>query len=290
MRLPLVVGADGSEPSLHAVDWATDAATRYGVPLRIVYASRWERYEGYVPDRSPDGSAERAMEETLLGTAAERAARRAPELKVVTDLVPDDPQTALLAAGRRAKGIVVGHRGRGRLTSLLLGSVGLGVAARAKCPVVVVRGHTENVRGRTRKVVLGVGGRTANAAAVGFAFEEAALRGCAVEAVHAWRCGGGEPPELHGPHSACRVEHEEQSGQLLDEALAKQDAALPQVTVRRRVAEGAPGPVLVAASMTADLLVVGAHRRPGHTGLQLGLVNHTALHHALCPVAVVPGS
>ncbi|MFE0130693.1 universal stress protein, partial [Streptomyces sp. NPDC059037] len=39
---------------------------------------------------------------------------------------------------------------------------------------------------------------------------------------------------------------------------------------------------------TADLLVVGARRRKGHVGMQLGPVNHAVLHHAACPVAVVP--
>lgn len=42
------------------------------------------------------------------------------------------------------------------------------------------------------------------------------------------------------------------------------------------------------AASQADLLVVGAHRRHGHPCLQLGLINHALLHHAPCPVAVVP--
>ncbi|OLZ65291.1 universal stress protein, partial [Streptomyces sp. IMTB 2501] len=46
--------------------------------------------------------------------------------------------------------------------------------------------------------------------------------------------------------------------------------------------------VLIAASYEADLLVVGARRRHGHFGLQLGRVAHGVLHHAACPVAVVP--
>lgn len=54
MELPLVVGVDGSEPSMRAVDWAADEAALRGVPLRLVYASLWERYEG---PRSPRTSA-----------------------------------------------------------------------------------------------------------------------------------------------------------------------------------------------------------------------------------------
>lgn len=288
MDYPVVVGVDGSNAALDAVDWAADAAVRYGIHLRIVYASRWERYEGYLPDRPTERSSQRVREETIVGVAAERASRRVPGLEVITRLAPDDPVEALLAEGQRAKAVVVGHRGRGRLTSLLLGSVGLGVAARAHCPVIVVRGRTGNIRGGPCKVVLGVGERTADTAAVTFALEEAALRDCTVEAVHAWRCAGTEVPEQCGAHGEYRAEHERRTQELFDEVMNKPVAAFPQVTVERRAVEGAPGTVLVAASHTADLVVVGAHRRHGHAGLQLGLVTHTVLHHAQCPVAVVP--
>ncbi|MFI9025216.1 universal stress protein [Streptomyces sp. NPDC053560] len=288
MEHPLVVGVDGSNASLDAVDWGADAAARYGIPLRIVYASRWERYEGHLPDWSTERPSERVMEETIVGVAAERASRRVPELDVTTYLAPDEPVEALLAEGQRAKAVVVGHRGRGRLTSLLLGSVGLGVAARAHCPVIVVRGRTGNIRGEACKVALGVSERAAGTTAATFALEEAALRHCTVEAVHAWRCAGTEVPEQCGAHGEYRAEHERRAAELMDGVLNKPVAAFPQVTVEYRTVEGAPGTVLVAASHAADLLVVGAHRRQGHAGLQLGLVNHTVLHHAQCPVAVVP--
>lgn len=46
--------------------------------------------------------------------------------------------------------------------------------------------------------------------------------------------------------------------------------------------------VLTERSAAADLLVVGARRRDGLVGPELGRVAHRALHHASCPVAVVP--
>ncbi|MGI5473061.1 universal stress protein [Streptomyces sp. CA-132043] len=290
MEQPLVVGCDGSDPSLEAVDWAAGAAARYHCPLRIVYASRWERYEGQLPDLSTEPSAERVMEEQVINVAAERANRRVPGLKVTTHLLPDDPTMALLAEAHRARAVVVGHRGRGRLASLLLGSVGLVVAARASCPVVVVRGRVNRVPGAMRKVVLGIGEGRREAAAVAFALREAAARRCAVEAVHAWRCGIGEVPEHRAPHGECRAEHERQAELLFEEVLTEQPAEHRQVTVERRTVEGPAGASLVAASESADLLVVGARRRQGRAGLQLGPVNHTVLHHAQCPVAVVPES
>lgn len=58
--------------------------------------------------------------------------------------------------------------------------------------------------------------------------------------------------------------------------------------LHRRIVEGPARKVLLDASADADLLVVGAQRRHGHFGLQLGGVAHAVLHHAACPVAVVP--
>ncbi|MFF3336542.1 universal stress protein [Streptomyces sp. NPDC002888] len=58
--------------------------------------------------------------------------------------------------------------------------------------------------------------------------------------------------------------------------------------VRRSTVEGPARRVLLHRSAAADLLIIGARHRHGHYGLQLGRVAHTLLHHAECPVAVVP--
>jgi nucleotide-binding universal stress UspA family protein len=60
------------------------------------------------------------------------------------------------------------------------------------------------------------------------------------------------------------------------------------VRVRKATVEGPARRVLLQRSGAADMIVVGARRRHGHFGLQLGPVGHTLLHHADCPVAIVP--
>ncbi|MGI5466614.1 universal stress protein [Streptomyces sp. CA-132043] len=145
---PVVVGVDGSAWSLRAVDRAVDAAVRYDVGLRIVHAFREERHAGLVSGRL---SVE--LPGSLAGVAVERACRRAPRLEVTTHLVPHSPADALAAESRKARMMVVGHRGRGRLASSLLGSVGLNVAACAHCPVVVVRGLRRTSQGATAACV-----------------------------------------------------------------------------------------------------------------------------------------
>ncbi|MER6983699.1 universal stress protein, partial [Streptomyces carpinensis] len=173
MELPLVVGVDGSGPSLTAIDWAVDEAARHGVPLRLVYASLWERYEGVVPPGSAQRPSEQAMAESVVGSAMERAQRRNPDVKMSADILPEDAASALLRAADSAATVVTGSRGRGELKGLLLGSVSLAVAARAHCPVVVVRGDQAGLAGVHERILLGVGGTESGREAVLFAFREA---------------------------------------------------------------------------------------------------------------------
>ncbi|MDT9698453.1 universal stress protein [Streptomyces sp. P17] len=291
MALPLVVGVDGSEPSLHAVDWAVDEAVRHGVPLRIVHASLWERYEGAALEDTPgavtDVVTEHDLAESVVALADQRARQRAPELEISTGLLPEDPVSALLREAGLACAVVTGVRGRGPIRDLLLGSVGLSLAARAPCPVAVVRGRAENRQSANGRIVLGVGEATA-AAAVRYAFREAAVRKCEIEAVRAWR----RPAHRTAPHPLLAGEpahaEEEHASELLDKAMESVAEEYSGVTVHRALVEGSARHALVARSAAADLLVIGAHRRHGHLGPQLGLVGHTVLHHSECPVAVVP--
>ncbi|MFI8992567.1 universal stress protein [Streptomyces sp. NPDC053542] len=288
MVFPLVVGVDGSDSSLQAVDWSVAEAARQGLPLRLVHASLWERYEGARPSFSTDRPAEEVTAEHIIASCTERVRLRNPEVKVSGEVLPDDAVSALLEAGREAAALVTGVRGRGQFAGLLLGSVSLTVAARAACPVIVVRGSERNRQGAWGRVVVGVGDSTEGSEALRFAFRQAEARGCALDAVRAWRC----PAHEHVDHpliadDAARV-HEERASTLLTEALREAVQDHPRVDVHHRPAEGPAHKVLLHASTDADLIVVGALRRHGHFGLQLGHVAHTLLHHSACPVAVIP--
>jgi nucleotide-binding universal stress UspA family protein len=120
---------------------------------------------------------------------------------------------------------------------------------------------------------------------VRFAFEEARRRGVPVDVVRAWRCPAHEStdhPLMAGEPARL---HEQQAVEALETAL--QDVP-DDVESHRRIVEGHARTVLVDASRDADLLIVGAKRRPGHHGLQLGRVAHGVLHYSACPVVIVP--
>lgn len=284
MHLPLVVGVDGSEPSLRAVDWAADEAALRRVPLRIVYASLWERYEGTAVAGEVGTSSGHVAAEDILAAGALRARRHHADLPVTTAQVPEAPEHVLVREGRHASAVVVGSRGRSGLAGLLLGSVSLTVATRADCPVIVIRGNHDNraVGGRRDRVVVGVA--AAPTEAVRFAYEEARRRGAPLEAVRAWRCPVHEavdhPLLTGGPERL----YEERAARELESALA---GAPEDVQLHRRTVEGPARRVLLDASQQAGLLVVG-RRGPGHRGDRLGRVAHTVLHHSGCPVVVVP--
>jgi nucleotide-binding universal stress UspA family protein len=290
VELPLVVGVDGSGSSLRAVDWATDEADLRGVPLRLVYASLWERYEGAALAEGLGRSSEQVLADNIVEAAAKRVHRRNVDVKISTEVLPDDAVSMLLREGHSAAALVLGSRGRSGMAEMLLGSVGLAVAARAACPVIVLRGSHDNQAraGTHRRVVLGVGEDSHTSAAARFAFQEAEVRRAALHAVRAWRCPAHETtdhPLLTGEPARL---HEQRAVEILESALSEAVADHPSVDLRRRTVEGTARRVLLDASADADLLVVGARRREGHFGLQLGRVAHAVLHHSACPVAVVP--
>lgn len=180
---PVVVGVDGSESALHAVRWAADQARRSRVHLRLVHAG--EVPVGYPPGLV-DGHVLRAAVEDQgrewlrQATAAAGAGLR---VEVVLELAPAVP--VLVHESNRAVTMVLGSRGLGGFTGLLLGSTAL--AARAHCPVVVVRGWQVDEAPPTEgPVVVGVDGTPAGEAAVAFAFAQASAGRTELVAVHAW--------------------------------------------------------------------------------------------------------
>ncbi|MFH9085626.1 universal stress protein [Streptomyces sp. NPDC017673] len=288
MTLPLVVGVDGSEPSLVAVDWAVEEAVRHGLPLRLIHASLWERYESGLSPAGPGRPSEQVLAEQIVASAADRAERRNRDVKITTDIVPEEAAAALVREGCAAFALVTGSRGRGELRGLLLGSVGLAVAARAPCPAVVVRGDRVGLAGGHGRILLGLGEAGTSAEAVRFAFQEAGVRGCVLDVVRAWRRTAhdrsGNLPQAGGPVDTSG----ESASALVDARLTAAIDEYPHVRTRPAAVEGSAGKVLVDRSAAADLVIVGAARGKGHFGLRLGRVGHALLHHAQCPVAVVP--
>ncbi|GGP75713.1 universal stress protein [Saccharothrix coeruleofusca] len=280
MSGPVVVGVDGSTPALDAVRWAVGEAGRRGAPLRLVHA------ELVLPHdlQDPDGRIRAALREQAarwLREAADVARSIDPDVPVEPRVEVAEPASLLLAESEGASAVVVGSRGLGGFTALLLGSTAIALTSRGGCPVVVARGEQ-----RTGPVVVGV--HDDHPLLLAHAFEQAAARGAGLVAVHAWHA----PPEAFADAMADALgvdvaDHDAAHGGKLAGILAPWRDKYPDVRLELVIAHGNPARALLDRARDASLLVVGCHGRGALTGLLFGSTSHALLHHAPCPVLVV---
>lgn len=291
----IVVGVDESVGSARAVDWAAAEAARRHGSLRLVHAAA---------DLTPFGAkgavygvvnlaVERLDEHAamamgrataLLDRVAADVRRTHPSLAVTTRLVRDNAAAALRQESEDAGLTVVGSRGAGRLTGVILGSVALTIASDNPAPVAVI--HRHDPIDATGPVVVGVDASPSSEGAIALAIEEAALRNTGLVAVHSWNdfVIDQEFPELPLTVDLDAIEQEEYA--LLSEQLAGWQDKYPDVQIQHNVVRRRPTHALLDASKGAQLLVVGSRGRGGFTGLLLGSTSHAVIAHGFCPVIV----
>jgi len=293
----VLIGVDGSEGAIRALDRAAEEARVRRTPLEILHGWPWARHG--VPTTQPGKEDVRCLidrAQSVLEFAAGRVDERVPGLDVVTTLSPEPAASELVRRGEGAALTVVGNRGLGRATGLLAGSVSLSVAAHCGSPLLVVRGESEQGKPADATVLVGIADDTdAGAGAARFAFEEAHRLGARVRVLH--MCS---VPELSGspgappagwleaePKNRIRLpEIEDSSPPTVVAAMRKK---FPKVRVRIDTVRHDAAHALVDATRAADTVVITAHHHGGRRpGRQLGPVEHALLHHAHCPVALVP--
>ncbi|MER7792257.1 universal stress protein [Streptomyces sp. NPDC097640] len=289
---PQVTAGLGSLPGcLPAAHWAAGEALLRNLPLRLVHA--WILLAppaGAIPpkpERDQNYWARRIVDDT-----ATELCRTHPGLRVGTDLRADETAPALLTAAEESELLVLGSRGPGTLGGALLGSVGRQVLARAARPVTLVRDDARHDgRGSgdgPADVVVGLALRRPCEELLEFAFDAAARRGGALRAVHALHRPPleGRAQRVLAPSPAGRAREEGEAA--LDSALRPWREKFPGVRVVAEVtAEGAARAVVRAAAGTG-LLLLGRHGPEPTAVPHIGPVAHAALHHAPCPVGVVP--
>ncbi|MXM65585.1 universal stress protein [Streptomyces sp. HUCO-GS316] len=297
MLAPVVAGVDGSAESLAAAEWAAREAVRRERPLRLLHAWNWHPRQG---DGETANAAQRHLARRVLRQAEQRVLEACPGVRLQDEQVEGPATQALLRAARQAELLVVGSRGLSGFTGFLVGSVALGVVARATRPVVLVRAgeeaadehlladdHGASTSTGYRDVVLGIDLGAPCDEVIEFAFEAARLRRARLRVVHAWQApaalglGPGDLALVQEPYRA-----EEWEG-FLSAVLQVWHDKYPEVEVVQSVTEGKAQTALLRAAVGASLLVVG-HRLTERPGRRTGPVTHAAIHHVDCPVAVVP--
>ncbi|WP_328997829.1 universal stress protein [Kribbella sp. NBC_00709] len=183
MKKYILVGVDDTPESQIALRWAVDAAQARGSTVRVVRAylteaGRWPALgvEGYVPPPMPLDKFQHELDD-----AVQFARDRLGYAGGSGWLANSDPANAILTEAGEAEMVVVGTRSRNKMSAAVLGSVASAMAAKAPCPVVVVRGEH-----RAGSVVVGTDGSPDSEDAVAFAFEEAARTEQPLEVLHCW--------------------------------------------------------------------------------------------------------
>ncbi|MEU4892330.1 universal stress protein [Streptomyces sp. NPDC044780] len=290
MSGPVVAGVDGSRHSLTAAEWAAREAARRGAALRLVHACP------PLPRRVspvPGVDAWQHVGEQMLGQTVADFRVRHPALELGGEHTAAEPAEALLTAAASAGLLVVGARGWGGFDGLAVGSVALRVAAMADCPVVTVpeaRRRGAGWDGADRdEVHLGFDAHAPAEATADFAFRAAWERGVPLRVVHAWALPPASPSAwMLTVLEEDRARWEDQESQVVSDALRPWRERYPEVTAVPDVILLNPAEALVRASERAGLLVLGRRTATRPTELRLGPVAHAVLHHAHCPVAVVP--
>ncbi|MFI9846643.1 universal stress protein [Nonomuraea sp. NPDC051941] len=277
MNRAIVVGVDGSKAARSALAWAAEDAVRASLPLRIVHVREpWAAEHPLTASSGKETLTERCN--LLLDAAAEQARTLAPGTQISTALVTGAVMERLRSESEAAETLVVGSRGLGGYTGLVVGSVALGLAGHTDSPLVVVRVLPREERG---EIVVGYDGSPDADRAMAYALHQATVRTTRVRVLY-----GRRYPVL-APHPAGYGPIPVDEAAEIGRRLAPWRDKYSEVELVESIVPGHPVPALVEASKAADLVVVGSRGRGGFTAAVLGSVSHGVLHRARCPVAVI---
>ncbi|MEV5571922.1 universal stress protein [Spirillospora sp. NPDC052269] len=279
-RPQVLLGYDASEDNEPALRWAIEEARLRGLELVLCHCWHWPYSASYV-----DGDVEAIVKragEMLLEEGEQSARRLGAPGTVVKRLRAEPVADALVGESDEAELIVIGSHERHHLP---VGSTAVQLPARSRRPVVAARrdglGHG--------RVVAGVDGSAGGDAALGFALEEALLRGWSVRVVFGvWEPGAVDESEL--PLFTDRERLVRVRTEMLERAVAPWRERFPKVDLRLSVVPDRPREALLEAAKDADLLVVGDRGNGGLDPLLLGATSSAMLQHAPCTVAIVPSA
>lgn len=264
----VVVGIDGSRTAIDAALWAVDEAADRDLPLRLVAAIE--------PRKAHDFDCRTASRDFAIAESAVRQAVMAVEsldkpVKVEVEIAQGDPTTILLSASRSAAVICLGALGVNRAIDKRMGSTAAEVAARAHCPVAVVRRPPIGRRGLGR-VVAEFDNSPDAPFVVELAVHEALLRNCALRVVTTGIT-------RTTADTACTAT----AGP--DRALQRSRRLHPELDIRVEAATGAALDYIDRHADVVDLLVISPFRS-GHLRQPIGAPRYSALHEAKCSVLI----
>ncbi|WP_336707813.1 universal stress protein [Oerskovia sp. USHLN155] len=291
----VLVGVDGSTPSLHALDWAAAYARQVGWPLHIVCSYSLPSFTAASLDGGYAALDDTAIQEGARAVLAEATQRaEAAGVRTTAAIATGDAAGVLVELSKDYGLVVVGTRGRGGFTERLLGTVSSALPAHSRCPTVVVplkSGPDDEAElpavNPLKRIVVGVDGSPSADIALRHAIKQARAWGAELVAVAGVPVGAGAGLLAWLPAS---IDHQQVLDDItegLNVIVDRHEAENPDVTIKRIVLDGTGAELLTEFSTASDLIVVGSRGRGGFTGLLLGSTSQAVLHHSACPVMVV---
>ncbi len=282
---PVLVGVNDEPSTDLALRWAISDARTLGVAVKLMHAfSGVPRTQEPMYRDIPDADLQqpRHVAEQLVARLVDQAREIDPEVVVDGDAIEGSPSRELVQEASSATELVVGSRHLTALRSAVLGSVAVAAAGRTACPMIVVRGPA-GLPEEGAAVVVGVDTTDRAQTVLAVGFDHASRHQVPLQPVLCWH-----PDLLASMKWRPSPPAPEQAEMWLCEALAGWRDRYPDVTVHAEVIRDHPVAGLVLTSSAQYLLVVGTTGHHGLPGSLLGSVSQGVLHHATCPVAVVP--
>lgn len=284
----IVVGVDGSADGEAALRWAVCDATLRRRPITLVdvVSPMVGGFSGIgmstpvLPRDVTDWQQVRARH--VLDDAARMARSIAggQELQIDTEAPFGAVVPALVELSTRADMLVLGSRGLGAFSRVVLGSVSTALVHHARCPIVLVHAQGPSLP-VDAPILVGTDGSPGSMPAVELAFQEASCRNAELVVLHA--CSDSDVPQVTAsPWWAADSDAERQLAQLLSPYRDQ----YPDVAVRNCVVRDHPARHLVEEAESAQLVIVGSRGRGGMAGMLLGSVSSALVHATMTPVIV----
>ena len=282
-RPAIVVGVDGSERNQAAVDWAVAEAVRARGDLRLVGVAR-DPSTTTVQQWTRVGAVQYSVEDTeaILCRMSRRIMPRWE--RVAIESPTGVAERELLRLLQRGDVLVVGRRGIGPVERAVLGGTSMAAAGRSPVPTVIVPDDWDQEGHNTWPLVAGLDGTERDDPVLEFAFRRAEALDVRLDVVGAW-----ETPRLYAREESAAQSRQKEAETRLGERLQSWVTRFPRVDAVWSAPQTQPSSALLDEGRGAQLIILGrfsgAHHFDGFSGFS---TSRRVLHHAVCPVAIVP--